>query len=160
MKINKFELMFYAGAFVSIFGVAALVRAIHSDDPLPDDVGPCILESGLCTVNSQDFNGITTVQFEDGIRLNRRIHTELQLPKEAENAQSITLVLEGREMYLGVYEYPMFEKENNRWISKVVIPLCTDNRMQWKLQVRAIDADGDEKEWAYTFDIENPNEAV
>lgn len=158
---NKIELLFYAGAFLSVFGVAALVKWIHSEDPLPSALGPCNLDTGLCTLQEtpERFNG-ATVQFEDGIRLNRRISTTLALPKAVQNAQEVKLVLEGRDMYLGVYEYPLSKRPDNTWHSQVVVPLCTDERMQWVLKVQMKDAMGRDKEWAYLFDIDNPNEAI
>ncbi len=158
---SKAELIFYVGAFVSVFGVAALVKLIHSEDPLPDALGPCNLDTGLCTLQEtpERFNG-ATIQFDKGIQLNRRIDTVLTLPKAVQNAQSVNLVLEGREMYLGVYEYPLVKRPDNTWHSKVVVPLCTDERMQWTLKVEMKDAMGRDKEWAYLFNIENPNEAI
>lgn len=162
MKVlSKAELIFYVGAFVSIFGVAAIVKMIHSEDPLPDALGPCNLDTGLCTLQEtpERFNG-ATIQFDEGIRLNRRIDTTLQLPAAVQNAQDVKLVLEGRDMYLGVYEYPLRKLPDNTWGSKVVVPLCTDERMQWVLKVQMKDAMGRDQEWAYLFDIENPNEAI
>ncbi|MFD1383190.1 hypothetical protein ACFQ45_07415 [Rhodanobacter aciditrophus] len=158
---SKAELIFYVGAFVSVFGVAALVKLIHSEDPLPDALGPCNLDTGLCTLQEtpERFNG-ATIQFDKGIQLNRRIDTVLTLPKAVQNAQSVNLVLEGREMYLGVYEYPLVKRPDNTWHSKVVVPLCTDERMQWTLKVEMKDAMGRDKEWAYLFNIDNPNEAI
>ena len=159
--LNKAELIFYVLAFISVFGVAALVKWVHSEDPLPDALGPCNLETGRCTLQEtpQQFNG-ATIQFDDGIRLNRRIDTTLELPAAVQNAQSVTLVLEGRDMYLGVYEYPLRQRSDKTWSNKVVVPLCTDERMQWVLKVQMVDAMGRDQEWAYLFDIENPNEAI
>lgn len=162
MKIlSKAELIFYAGAFVAIFAVAAIVKLIHSEDPLPESLGPCDLDSGLCELlPTKERFADATIQFEEGIRLNRRINTTLSLPKAVQNAQEVKLVLEGRDMYLGVYEYPLRKQTDNTWFSKVVVPLCTDDRMQWVLKVQMKDAMGRNKEWAYLFDIENPNEAI
>ena len=159
--LNKAELIFYVIAFISVFGVAALVKWIHSEDPLPDALGPCNLDTGLCTLQEtpQRFDG-ATIQFENGIRLNRRIDTTLVLPEAVQNAQAVTLVLEGRDMYLGVYEYPLRKRQDNTWSNKVVVPLCTDERMQWVLKVKMVDVMGRDQEWAYLFDIENPNEAL
>lgn len=162
MKVlSKLELLFYAGAFVSVFGVAAIVKWVHSEDPLPEVLGPCQLDTGLCTLqeSSARFNG-ATIQFEDGIRLNRRINTTLKLPKAVQNAQDVKLVLEGRDMYLGVYEYPLARRPDLSWHSQVVVPLCTDERMQWVLKVQMKDAMGRNQEWAYLFDIENPNDTL
>ncbi|MGB2064960.1 MULTISPECIES: hypothetical protein [Marinomonas] len=158
---SKVELLFYAGAFVSVFGVAAIVKMIHSEDPLPEALGPCNLDTGACYLQEtpKRFNG-ATIQFEDGIRLNRRINTTLELPKAVQNAQAVKLVLEGRDMYLGVYEYPLRKLPDNTWQNQVVVPLCTDERMQWVLKVQMVDAMGRDQEWAYLFDIENPNEAL
>ena len=61
---------------------------------------------------------------------------------------------------LGVYEYPLRKRQDNTWSNKVVVPLCTDERMQWVLKVKMVDAMGRDQEWAYLFDIENPNEAL
>ena len=63
-------------------------------------------------------------------------------------------------MYLGVYEYPLRKLPDNTWHSQVVVPLCTDERMQWVLKVQMKDAMGRDKEWANLFDIDNPNEAI
>lgn len=162
MKIfSKVELLFYAGAFVAVFGIAALLKMVHSEDPLPDSLGTCNLDSGACELlpTKERFDG-ATVSIKDGIRLNRRLDTTLSLPTAVQNAQSATIVLEGRDMYLGVYEYPLRKQADNTWHSKVVVPLCTDGRMQWILKVQMVDAMGRDKEWAYLFDIENPNDAI
>ena len=50
--------------------------------------------------------------------------------------------------------------EDNTWRNQVVVPLCTDERMQWTLKVEMVDAMGRQQEWAYLFNIENPNEAI
>lgn len=159
--LSKAELIFYVVAFLSVFGVAAVVKMIHSEDPLPEALGPCNLDTGLCTLKQTppQLEG-ATVQFDDGIRLNRRINTTLALPEAVQDAQEVTLVLEGRDMYLGVYEYPLRKLSDDTWGNKVVVPLCTDERMQWVLKVQLVDAAGRNQEWAYLFDIENPNEAI
>ncbi|TPE53388.1 hypothetical protein FJM67_06960 [Maribrevibacterium harenarium] len=156
---SKLELGFYAVAFASVFGIAALLRTVHSEPPMPDDVGLCDLKSGFCDVQTNNrFDG-SQVQFENGININRRIPTTLTLPAAMADApDDVTLVLEGRDMYLGVYEYPLRRKEGNQWHGKVVIPLCTDNRMQWALKVKMPNKRGElETLWAYQFDIDNPN---
>ncbi|MBM6550818.1 hypothetical protein [Marinomonas ostreistagni] len=159
--LSKAEIIFYIAAFLSIFGVAAIVKMVHSEDPLPDALGPCNLDTGHCMLQTgPERLSSATIQFDDGIRLNRRIDTTLELPSALQNAQEVTLVLEGRDMYLGVYEYPLRKLPDNTWTNKVVVPLCTDERMQWVLKVQLVDAMGRDQEWAYLFDIENPNEAL
>lgn len=95
----------------------------------------CDVTSGVC-----DAVAGIELQFSGAIEVNKPLTLTMRLPSGSEQIERLEANLTGVDMYMGITQANLAKQTNGTFVGEIRIPICTTEKMDWKLAISAPDS--------------------